>query len=135
MVPGLKFSDEKPESILLVPQSIHSVIDKSATNAERVQDLSEYATAPPEPYEKRTDFGQPIEGHRYRILRPFASGGLGQVSIAYDEALKREVALKETREHYTTDSRSRARFLLEAEITAGLEHPGVVPALQPWTIS
>ena len=56
-----------------------------------------------------------------------ARGGIGEVFIAYDNELKREVALKEIQQHRAHDSASRARFLQEAEITAGLEHPGVVP--------
>jgi hypothetical protein len=66
-------------------------------------------------------------GLRFRILRPHAKGGLGQVSVALDEELNREVALKEIQERYADDPESRARFLLEAEITGGLEHPGIVP--------
>jgi serine/threonine protein kinase len=66
-------------------------------------------------------------GHRYRILRPYAKGGLGQVSVAEDEELHREVALKELQDRLADDHESRARFILEAEITGGLEHPGIVP--------
>src|SRR5260370_22405391 len=66
-------------------------------------------------------------GMRFRILRPHAKGGLGQVSIASDEELHREVALKEIQGRYADDAESRSRFMLEAEITGGLEHPGIVP--------
>ncbi len=66
-------------------------------------------------------------GQRYTIMRAHAKGGIGEVFIAYDGELKREVALKEIQQHRAHDSASRARFLQEAEITAGLEHPGVVP--------
>jgi len=66
-------------------------------------------------------------GERFRILRPHAEGGLGRVSVARDEELNREVALKEIKEHLADDPGSRGRFLLEAEITGGLEHPGIVP--------
>ncbi len=66
-------------------------------------------------------------GQRFRILRPHARGGLGEVYVALDEELHREVALKEIREVHADDADSRARFLLEAEITGGLEHPGIVP--------
>ena len=69
----------------------------------------------------------PPAGPRFRILRPHARGGLGQVSVAFDEELRREVALKEIQERHADDPNSRARFLLEAEVTGGLEHPGIVP--------
>jgi serine/threonine protein kinase len=67
------------------------------------------------------------DGHRFRVLRPHARGGLGTVSVALDADLNREVALKEIQEPHADDPHSRARFLLEAEITGRLEHPGVVP--------
>jgi serine/threonine-protein kinase len=66
-------------------------------------------------------------GARFRILRPHARGGLGEVFVARDEELHREVALKEIQGRSADDPESRARFLLEAEITGGLEHPGIVP--------
>lgn len=64
---------------------------------------------------------------RYRVLRPHARGGLGEVFVAEDEELHREVALKEIQECHAHDAVSRDRFLLEAEVTGGLEHPGIVP--------
>jgi serine/threonine-protein kinase len=66
-------------------------------------------------------------GLRFTILRPHARGGLGEVFVARDEELHREVALKQIQDRYAADSRSRGRFLLEAEVTGGLEHPGIVP--------
>jgi tRNA A-37 threonylcarbamoyl transferase component Bud32 len=71
---------------------------------------------------------RPVEpGPRFRILRPHARGGFGQVSVALEEDLHREVALKEIQEPYAHQAGTRARFLQEARITAGLEHPGIVP--------
>ncbi|QDS99707.1 serine/threonine-protein kinase [Adhaeretor mobilis] len=67
------------------------------------------------------------EDVRYAVLRPHAAGGLGQVSVARDGELNREVALKELLDRHADDPNSRSRFLQEAEITGGLEHPGVVP--------
>jgi formylglycine-generating enzyme required for sulfatase activity/tRNA A-37 threonylcarbamoyl transferase component Bud32 len=64
---------------------------------------------------------------RFRVLRPHARGGLGEVFVARDEELQREVALKEIQERHADNAESRARFLLEAEVTGGLEHPGIVP--------
>ena len=67
------------------------------------------------------------EGERFRLLRPHARGGLGEVFVALDAELNREVALKQILEHHADDLNSRTRFVLEAEITGGLEHPGIVP--------
>jgi tetratricopeptide (TPR) repeat protein/tRNA A-37 threonylcarbamoyl transferase component Bud32 len=64
---------------------------------------------------------------RFRIIRPFQRGGLGQVSLARDEELNREVALKEILPKHADSDEARQRFLMEAEITGSLEHPGVVP--------
>jgi tetratricopeptide (TPR) repeat protein len=59
------------------------------------------------------------------VLKKFhAKGGMGEVWLAADSDIGREVALKRMRlghEH------QRDRFLLEAQITGQLEHPGVVP--------
>ncbi|CAN5641864.1 hypothetical protein BH23PLA1_BH23PLA1_15930 [soil metagenome] len=64
---------------------------------------------------------------RFLVLEPYASGGLGIVSIAVDRELDRLVALKEIKDRLADHSGSRARFLREAEITGKLEHPGIVP--------
>ncbi len=64
---------------------------------------------------------------RFRLLRPHARGGLGAVFVALDAELNREVALKQILDDHADDPASRARFLLEAEVTGRLEHPGIVP--------
>jgi serine/threonine protein kinase len=73
--------------------------------------------------------GYPPPGQelRYQVVRPLARGGLGEIFVALDRELHREVALKEILAHHALDDGSRARFVQEAEITGGLEHPGVVP--------
>ena len=67
------------------------------------------------------------DGQRFRVVRPHARGGLGAIFVALDQELHREVALKQILEQYADDPDSRQRFLLEAEVTGGLEHPGIVP--------
>jgi serine/threonine-protein kinase len=67
------------------------------------------------------------DGQRFRVLRPHARGGLGAVFVALDTELHREVALKQILDQHADDPTSRHRFLMEAEITGGLEHPGIVP--------
>jgi serine/threonine-protein kinase len=60
-------------------------------------------------------------------LRFHADGALGEVFMARDSELNREVALKFIRPERAGDTDSRRRFLQEAEVTGRLEHPGVVP--------
>ena len=64
---------------------------------------------------------------RFRLLRPLAQGAFSVVHLAMDLELNRLVALKELREEYARKPRSNARLLFEAEVTGGLEHPGVIP--------
>ena len=66
-------------------------------------------------------------GQRFRIVRPHAKGGLGAVFVALDSELDREVALKQILDDRADDPTSRFRFVIEAQITGGLEHPGIVP--------
>src|SRR5262249_31056121 len=62
---------------------------------------------------------------RFAVLRPVAKGGLGEVLLARDEELSRDVALKRIQERHLGNPESQRRFLQEAAVTAQLEHPGV----------
>ena len=64
---------------------------------------------------------------RFAVQRFHAKGGLGEVHLAIDEELKRSVALKRMQDRFADDVAAKRRFLNEAEITAKLEHPGIVP--------
>lgn len=66
-------------------------------------------------------------GQRFRIKRLHAKGGLGEVFLALDQELHRDVVVKEIQSQYANDLSGRARFFLEAEVTGRLEHPGIVP--------
>lgn len=77
--------------------------------------------------ETRADRGAPPSVGRYEIVDHHAKGGQGEVFLAHDHELHREVALKKLRTRYAEDADSRTRFLMEAEITGGLEHPGIIP--------
>jgi tRNA A-37 threonylcarbamoyl transferase component Bud32 len=66
-------------------------------------------------------------GERFRPLKLHASGGLGEVFLARDEQLKRDVALKQLQDKHADDPLKRERFVLEGEVTGALEHPGIVP--------
>ena len=64
---------------------------------------------------------------RYQVLWPHAKGGLGEIFVAEDEELHRRVALKEIQPIHAQNLVSRERFVVEAEVTGKLEHPGIVP--------
>jgi serine/threonine-protein kinase len=68
-----------------------------------------------------------IPGTRYLPVRPHARGGIGLVWLAQDRQLQRDVALKVIQPQFSNRHDQRARFVLEAEITGKLEHPGIVP--------
>jgi serine/threonine protein kinase len=81
----------------------------------------------PEATREPSRVSMPSSGVRFRILRPHRRGGLGEVFVAEDQELHREVALKEIQDEHADDPESRGRFVREAEVTGGLEHPGIVP--------
>ncbi len=84
-----------------------------------------HANSPPaESLDVRT--GQ-LAGERYEIERLHAKGGLGAVYRADDKEFGRPVAVKEMQARHQHNPTLRARFLLEAEINARLQHPGIVP--------
>src|SRR5262249_2896443 len=66
------------------------------------------------------------DGQRFRVLRPYARGGLGAGFVALDTAPDRGGPLQPILAIPADDPVSR-RFLLEAKVTGGLEHPGIVP--------
>ena len=64
---------------------------------------------------------------RYRLLEKAGVGGMSEVFRAEDETLKRIVAVKVIFGPVAADSTFRERFLREARLVAGLEHPNVLP--------
>ena len=70
---------------------------------------------------------------RYRILQQVGHGGMGVVYKVWDNDLGRELAMKLVRSEAmvgnseSVDAEKLTRFTREAEITARLDHPGIVP--------
>jgi serine/threonine protein kinase len=67
---------------------------------------------------------------RYTLARVHAQGGIGEVWLARDVDLGREVALKQLLPHRAGSPPILARFLEEAKITGQLEHPGIIPVYE-----
>lgn len=53
-------------------------------------------------------------------------GGMGAVYKAYDDRLKRTVAIKHVLPHIAADDTSRHRLRREAQAAASLSHPSIV---------
>lgn len=72
----------------------------------------------------------PLSTDRLRLLRLHSQGGIGQVWLAKDTLLGREVALKELLPELRGSERHRERFLREARVAAQLSHPGTAPVYE-----
>ncbi len=64
---------------------------------------------------------------RYTSPRVLAEGGMGVLCVAEDVELRRTVAYKVMKPGQDRDPVALTRFFNEAEITARLAHPGIVP--------
>ena len=64
---------------------------------------------------------------RYRLLEKAGAGGMSEVWKAEDQTLHRTVAVKVIHPPIAADPTYRERFLREARLVAGLDHPNVLP--------
>ena len=62
----------------------------------------------------------------YRIVSPLGAGGMGEVYLAQDRSLERNVALKILPPALVKDTDRVRRFVLEAKSASGLSHPNIV---------
>ncbi len=69
----------------------------------------------------------PYKVGNYEILSSLGKGGMGEVFLAFDRVCRRKVALKRVRPNLMRHRVIKQRFLREAQITAHLSHPGIIP--------
>ncbi|MAS82419.1 MAG: hypothetical protein CMF45_07000 [Legionellales bacterium] len=66
----------------------------------------------------------------FTILKSIDRGAMGEIQIAKDNQLGRTVAFKKIHEHVAKIPSYLERFFMEAQVTAQLEHPNIVPVYQ-----
>ncbi|QIK84762.1 serine/threonine-protein kinase [Sanguibacter sp. HDW7] len=66
-----------------------------------------------------------VLGNRYRLVRQIAVGGMGEVWVAHDQSLARDVAAKVLKEEYAGNEDFLERLRTEARNAAGLSHENI----------
>lgn len=64
--------------------------------------------------------------HQYELLSLLGAGGMGEVYLARDCHLDRQVALKLLPSHFTTEAAHVRRFEREARAASSLNHPNII---------
>ena len=64
-------------------------------------------------------------GH-YEIVEQIGAGGMGEVYLARDKKLDRQVAVKILNERFSQDDSSSHRFMQEAKAASALNHPNIL---------
>ncbi|HEX3479651.1 MAG TPA: protein kinase [Kofleriaceae bacterium] len=72
------------------------------------------------------EHARPIALDGYTVGDVIGRGGMGEVLLAHDEVIGREVAIKRMRRS-EPNADAETRFLREAKIQARLQHPAIVP--------
>ncbi len=95
--------------------------DSSELHFDAVSDASASQATEPGPFE----ISQQFDG--FRILEEIGRGGMCVVYKAYEDSLKRTVALKALRPSLARQDQVAQRFATEAVLAGNLQHPGIVP--------
>ncbi|MEN8154155.1 MAG: protein kinase [Acidobacteriota bacterium] len=64
---------------------------------------------------------------RFKIIKSIGTGGMGDIFLAEDLKLRRQVAIKSIKQGTDTDHESKMRFLREAQTASQLEHTNICP--------
>ena len=96
------------------------------TQIEDITDIAGYKKQAPDADEVKIA-GTYIDHEDYIVLDSIDRGAMGEILIARDNKLNRTVAYKKIHPHVANIPSYLKRFYLEAQITAQLQHPNIVP--------
>ncbi|MBL8821477.1 MAG: protein kinase [Planctomycetia bacterium] len=99
-----------------------TLMEKQATEISQITTTLDNADLEPQSNERiQGKFG------RYEIVRIIGKGGMGEVYLAHDTVLDRQVAIKFPKFRGTDIAAQRERFRREARAAAALRHSGLCP--------
>lgn len=125
-VPAEELCSDCPELLERVAQRINELDPELGEETAAGDDVGMAATIVEDHGDDGEEVGALCLNQNYRELRFLARGGLGEVYVADDSSLNREVVLKFIRGRHRNRRDANEQFRLEAEVTARLDHPGVV---------
>jgi len=105
-----EFRDEI-EALLNANEDSDSFIDSPKIGLANLQNLPKLAA------------GEKVGA--FEVLKMLGAGGMGEVYLAKDLRLNRQIALKFLRSNSELDKNAEKRFLREAQSAASLEHPNI----------
>ncbi|MHC4878623.1 MAG: protein kinase domain-containing protein, partial [Planctomycetota bacterium] len=126
-VPPEELCADCPDLLMAVQERIDAADPQIAEQTAVADDIGVMATVIEGSGSDAEDAGALRLGQQYHKLRFHAKGGLGEIYVADDQELQRDVVLKFIKTRHRDRKDCREQFRLEAEVTARLDHPGVVP--------
>ncbi|HEY1817713.1 MAG TPA: serine/threonine-protein kinase [Kofleriaceae bacterium] len=89
--------------------------------------LSDATLTPAEVGPERRPSAHSLGGDRYELGEQIGRGGMGEVRLARDIRIDRDVAVKLMRPDLRNDEASTMRFFREARVQGRLDHPAIPP--------
>lgn len=105
-----------------------TVLQRLSSAGEERGEISGTSRSPHREGANAVEFtGARRNNQQYDLLGHLAAGGMSEIQIAKDRQLCRKVAYKQLLDAIKTVPGVAQRFLLEAQVTAQLDHPNIVP--------
>jgi eukaryotic-like serine/threonine-protein kinase len=98
------------------------------TSIANISDISDIVNKPAKPEPNSSEIGGTyIDNEDYTVLESIDEGAMGEILVARDNKLNRTVAYKKIHAHVAQIPSYLGRFYMEAQVTAQLQHPNIVP--------